>query len=336
MRQILSIGLLTIAISSLSAQEKIVTLDVSKATTPLEFNENTGAWTGTYDDDAESIESQCFSFVHNSISDWLTWWGFTASNSADNTKHDNVITYQFSNMAEGGIALDDDGAVQLDDFGAPVTDADMPYLVAFYSPFMSARPVDMTFDPDMRYEAVGVYVNLNSYAYYTIQDGDSYARAFTNDDRFTLTVHGVGPSEDEKTVDVELASYANGNLTINRGWRYVDLSELGEVNELYFTLETTDVGDWGANTPLYFCLDKLSVKEIGPAAISEINAPVRESIKYDRATRTVSVQGSDFSVVYDCAGKMVKTSASPSFSIDDLDAGVYIIRSGAAKLKIAK
>ncbi|MDE6269372.1 MAG: DUF4465 domain-containing protein [Muribaculaceae bacterium] len=336
MRQIFSIGLLTLAISTLSAQEKIVTLDLSKATTPLVFNENTGAWTGTYDDDAESIESQCFSFVHSSISDWNTWWGFTASNSADNAKRDNFITYQFSNMAEGGIALDDSGAIQLDEFGAPVVSASMPYLVAFYSPYMAARPVDMTLDPTMKYEAVGVYVNLNSYAYYTIQDGDSYARAFTNGDKFTLTVHGVGPNEAEKEVEVELASYANGNLTLNRGWRYVDLSALGEVNELYFTLETTDVGEWGANTPMYFCLDKLMVKELGTVGISEINAPAKETIKYDRATRTVTVSGSEFTVVYDCSGRQVMTSDSRVFSLENLSAGVYLIRSGAASIKIAK
>lgn len=79
----------------------VITLDLSKSTTPLEFNAENGAWTGTYDDDETAIESQCFSFVHNSMSDYQMWWGFTASNSTDNKRQENTITYQFSNMAKG-------------------------------------------------------------------------------------------------------------------------------------------------------------------------------------------------------------------------------------------
>ena len=101
------------------AQEKVTVLDLTNAGSVLEFDAETGAWTDTYNDDSESIESQCFSFVHSSMSDWQTWWGFTVSNSADNSKRDNFITYQFSNMAKGGIVLNEDGTVKLDEAGAP-------------------------------------------------------------------------------------------------------------------------------------------------------------------------------------------------------------------------
>ncbi|MDE7458458.1 MAG: DUF4465 domain-containing protein, partial [Muribaculaceae bacterium] len=254
MKKFLTFPLSALCVLGLSAQDGVIMLDLSKSTTKLEFNDTTGAWTDTYNDDEESIESQCFSFVHSSMGEWATWWGFTASNSANNSFRDNFITYQFSNMAKGGIALNEDGTIKTDDFGAPVVSSEMPYLVGFYSPWMAARPVDMTFNTDKAYEAVGVYVNLNSYTYYAVQDGDSFARAFNNGDNFTLTIHGVCPDGTENEVNVELASYDNGNLTINRGWRYVDLTELGEINELYFTLKSTDTGAYGDNTPLYFCL----------------------------------------------------------------------------------
>ncbi len=336
MKKFLTSSLSALCVFGLFAQENVITLDLSNATTKLEFNESTGAWTDTYNDDEESIESQCFSFVHSSISDWATWWGFTASNSADNSLRENFITYQFSNMAKGGIALNDDGTIMTDDFGAPVVSAEMPYLVAFYSPYMAARPVDMTFNTDKTYEPVGVYVNLNSYAYYAIQDGDSYARAFNNGDTFTLTVHGVSPSGSESEVAVELASYTNGNLTINRGWSYVDLSDLGEVNELYFTLKSTDTGAYGDNTPLYFCLDKLMVKEIVTTGLASLVAPGSQSIAYDRASKTVTVDGAGFAVVYDVTGRSVMSTESPTFSIDGLPAGVYVVRAGKESIKIAK
>lgn len=317
------------------AQEKVTVLDLTNAGSVLEFDAETGAWTDTYNDDSESIESQCFSFVHSSMSDWQTWWGFTVSNSADNSKRDNFITYQFSNMANGGIVLNEDGTVKLDEAGAPVVSAEVPYLVGYYSPYMAARPVDMTFNDGKSYEAVGVYVNLTSWAYYGVQDGSGVARAFTNGDRFTLTVHGVAPNESEKEIEVELAAFDNGNLTVNRGWRYVDLSPLGQINELYFTMKSTDSGAYGDNTPAYFCLDKLMVRQKETSGLNDF-AGEQTTLSYDRASSAVTVSGAEFAVVYDATGRKVMATDSSEFSISNLPAGVYVIRAGSSSLKIAK
>ncbi len=317
------------------AQEKVTVLDLTNAGSALEFDAETGAWTDTYNDDSESIESQCFSFVHSSMSDWQTWWGFTVSNSADNSKRDNFITYQFSNMAKGGIVLNEDGTVKLDEAGAPVVSAEVPYLVGYYSPYMAARPVDMTFNDGKSYEAVGVYVNLTSWAYYGVQDGSGVARAFTNGDRFTLTVHGVAPNESEKEIEVELAAFDNGNLTVNRGWRYVDLSPLGQINELYFTMKSTDSGAYGDNTPAYFCLDKLMVRQKETSGLNDF-AGEQTTLSYDRASSAVTVSGAEFAVVYDATGRKVMATDSSEFSISNLPAGVYVIRAGSSSLKIAK
>lgn len=319
-----------------NAQSEIITLDLTKATTPMEFNESNGSWTGTYDDDAESIDSQVFVFIHGSMADWNTWWGFTASNHSDNTRPENTLIQQWSNMAKGGIVLNDDGTIKTDRFGAPVTSANVPYLVGFYSPFMCARPLDMTFADSKTYDAVGVYVNLNSYAYYSMEYGDAFARAFSNGDKFTLTVHGVAADESEKIVKVNLAEYSNGDLTINRGWKYVDLTPLGTVNELYFTLDSTDSGDYGMNTPAYFCLDKLMVKASDESAITSVSSATATDIIYDRESHTIHLVNSDFAIVYDSTGNKVMTADCPEFSIDDLMAGIYIVKSGNKTLKIAK
>lgn len=202
-----------------AAADGVITLDLTKAVTELEFNTDNGSWTGTFNDDEEVIESQSFIFIHSSMGDYDTWWGFSASNHADNSRPENTLTQQWSAMAKGGIELDENGDVKLDDFGAPVVSSSVPYLVAYYSSYMSARPVDMIFNDGLAHEPVGMYVCLNSYAYYSIEEGDAYARAFTNGDRFTLTVHGVAEDESEKTVDVVLGSYTNGDLTLSRGWK---------------------------------------------------------------------------------------------------------------------
>lgn len=336
-KSILSLAAAVCAVApcAYAAEQTPIILDLSKSTTELTFDAENGSWTGTYDDDAEAIESQCFLFMHSAISDWKTWWGFTASNSADNRQPQNTLEHQWSNMAEGGILLNEDGTVKLDDFGAPAVSAEMPYLVAFYSPYMSARPVDMVFNDGQLYDPQGVYVNLNSYTFYSVLLGDGYARAFTNNDDFTLTIHGVAADESEKTVDVSLASCSNGDLSTARGWKYVDLSPLGTVNELYFTLSTTDTGAYGANTPQYFCLDKLSVVPAETTAAALTGAD-RASISYDQSSKTVSVIGADFAAVYDSLGAKVFQTGDPAFSIASLPAGVYVVKAGNSSIKIAR
>ncbi len=323
------------AACAFAADQSPIILDLSKSTTELTFNPENGSWTGTYDDDAEAIDSQCFSFLHSAIAEWKTWWGFTASNSADDSMPQNTLDHQWSNMAEGGIMLNEDGTVKLDDFGAPVTSAEMPYLVAFYSPYMSARPVDVVFADGQSYDPISVYINLNSYTFYSVLLGDGYARAFTNGDQLTLTIHGVAADETETTVDVSMASCSNGDLTTARGWKYVDLSSLGTVNELYFTISTTDSGAYGANTPLYFCLDKLCVQPSAGSSASMM-AAYEASISYDRASKTVSISGADFAAVYDTLGAKVMQSDSKSFSLAMLPAGVYVVKAGNSSIKIAR
>ena len=39
----------------------------------------------------------------------------------------------------------------------------------------------------------------------------------------------------------------------------MDLGSLGRVDSLMFALESTDVGEWGMNTPAFFCIDNLYV-----------------------------------------------------------------------------
>lgn len=317
------------------ADGETVILDLTKATTHLDFNSDNGSWTETFtEEDAPSINSQCFSFLHYGMETF--WWGFTASVSADNSKPANTIEQQWSNMASGGIMLDDNGEVKKDEFGAPVVSSEVPYIVGYYSAYMSRRPNDMVFNDGKCYDPVGVYVNLNSYAYYSIVEGDGYARAFTNGDKFTLTIHGVAPDESEKTVDVSLASYSNGDLTVSRGWKYVDLTELGTVNELYFTLESTDSGVYGMNTPGYFCLDKLSVKPAANSGVENISGEAETTITYNQNTAKLRVNGAEFAVVCNAAGQIILSGEQNEFDLSSLPAGVYIAKAGNKVIKFAR
>lgn len=324
----------TVVTGSLSAQtgsQDVIILDLSKATTDLSFDEVNGMWHDTYEDDATEIESQVFSIVHGAISDYNYWYGFTASNSTDNLFQANTLTFQFSNMAKGGILLNEDGTIKTNEFGAPVSGKDMPYLVGF-------PKSEIVFNDGKSYQVVGAYVGLNSYTYYSILYGDGYSRAFTEGDELTLTVHGVDSNDNEKTVDVKLASFENGCLNAASGWKYIDLSALGEVEEIYFTMSSTDSGQWGMNTPSYFCLDKLTVKaSSGTSGVTAETLSEGSKITYDRNATTINIGNQDFAIVYDSDGRIVlSVSDAESFSVQDLPYGVYVVKTANARLKFAR
>ena len=49
-------------------------------------------------------------------------------------------------------------------------------------------------------------------------------------------------------------------------WTWVDLSGLGTVDRIEFTLSSSDVGSFGMNTPAYFAMDCLNAVPI-PGAL---------------------------------------------------------------------
>lgn len=325
---------LTCGLGASAQTSDITTLDLSKAHTTLTFDSINGMWTGTYDDEAATLDSQLFCFLHNSYSDYNTWWGFTASNSANNKPSDNYITHQFSSMAKGGIALNEDGSIKLNANGAPEVSAAMPYMVGYYGAYFGKRPTDMVLSDGEAHEVLGCYVSLNTWTYYTVLFGDVASRAFTEADSLTLTIHGVHADETEAKVEVPLASYSNGRLNAATGWSYVDLTPLGAVNELYFTVDGTDKGAYGLNTPAYFCLDKLQVRTAPNASVANAAADSR-NLSYDRAGQRILAADGSFVALYNTAGQLAASSENGRIDVSGMTPGVYVARSGAQSIKIA-
>ena len=44
-------------------------------------------------------------------------------------------------------------------------------------------------------------------------------------------------------------------------WYTCDISSLGKVTSLKFTMEGSDTGEWGLNTPAYFAFDNVVIKK---------------------------------------------------------------------------
>ena len=105
----------------------------------------------------------------------------------------------------------------------------------------------------------GFYVTNSAYAYASMTHGDSYAKRFGTNDWFKLTITGYDAAgEQTGTVDFYLADLRDvANAYILDTWRWVDLTSLGKVKRLGFTMSSSDTGMWGMNTPAYFCMDNL-------------------------------------------------------------------------------
>ena len=105
----------------------------------------------------------------------------------------------------------------------------------------------------------GMYVCNNVYAYNSITKGDAIAGdPFGDDDWFMLSIGGM---LDGKMVNTQVDFYLAKGKNVVTDWTYVDLSTLGKVDAIFFTLSGSRTGDWGLNTPAYFCIDNLGAKK---------------------------------------------------------------------------
>lgn len=122
-------------------------------------------------------------------------------------------------------------------------------------------PAQVSFKDNKMFNAIECYVTNSTYSYLAIRDGNDGIGAvktdWTQNDRFKLTVTGYDGNKVTGTVTFLLAD----GKDIVSTWQHLDLRPLGRVGAIRFTLSSTDNGDWGMNTPGYFCFDCLKVSE---------------------------------------------------------------------------
>ena len=73
-------------------------------------------------------------------------------------------------------------------------------------------------------------------------------------------------------VPIYLADYRGAESIALADWTWYDLSPLGsEVSALEFAMNSTDVGQFGMNTPAYFAIDNLTFHVVPePGALSSL------------------------------------------------------------------
>lgn len=130
----------------------------------------------------------------------------------------------------------------------------------------------------------GFYVNNSTYAYFSMLEGDGFAKKFGGEngndpDFFKLTVrkwlNGVVGTD---SVEFYLADYRFSNNSqdyIVTDWTWVDLSSLGPADLLMITMSSSDVGAFGINTPTYFCMDDLQTADSPTSSTNEFQLKLK-------------------------------------------------------------
>lgn len=124
--------------------------------------------------------------------------------------------------------------------------------------------------------ASSIDITNTTYVYHAVVSGIDSADGSTSfvkgpfelaaDDLLTLTITGSLGGSTTGTVDVLLADYTGASASVISDWTSVDLTSLGTIDKLSFTMTTTDTSGGFANTPLYFAADNLS---FAPVAVPE-------------------------------------------------------------------
>ncbi len=122
------------------------------------------------------------------------------------------------------------------------------------------QPAEIMLIDNSVFEAVECFVTNSTYAYHALKyadDGFGAVKQWTAADKYTLHINGYLKDKKTGTVTFMLAD----GLDIVDSWQRVDLSSLGNIDKIIFELTSTDMGEYGMNTPSYFCLDRLTVAQ---------------------------------------------------------------------------
>lgn len=200
-----------------------------------------GYWQG------ESGDNEMFSggwfFTNYYMPEYSFWGGFTASNHTDMSQ--SGLNAQYTAATGAGY----DGSTQ--------------YGVAY----CMGVQTDVYAADGIAHAVTGCYVTNNLWAYQNMHDGDATATAFggptgNDPDWFKLTATGKNANgQTVGTAEFYLADYRfanNDDDYILNTWEWFDLSTLGAVHTISFSLSSSKNNSGGMITPAYFCIENFN------------------------------------------------------------------------------
>ena len=188
----------------------------------------------------------------------------------------------------------------------------------------------------------GFYVTNGTYAALSMKDGDFSGKKFggttgNDPDWFKLTVHAYANGTlINDSVEFYLADYRFSDNQLDyivKTWEWVDLSSLGNVDSLMFSLSSSDNGTYGMNTPAFFCVDNFTTAD-SPSALAENSKPNAIHFFPNPASNFLNIvlsnSGMEIPIeIYNAVGQKVYEQniyENTSVNVSAWPCGVYFVR----------
>lgn len=218
---------------------------------------NDTAWAGAWNDANKQYQNLNDHFYTGSyqLSNYcipgLKTWAFFAygNETSTNFVYSDFIEHQFRNTVGGGYNGSEN------------------YGISYC--FKGMGHTDLTIANNSQGDSIsGMYITNTAYLYDCILNGDHMStetdgttgKGFATGDSVVLTAHGYVNNIETASTSIYLADYTNTDEIehyILQDWKYFDLSKLGKVQFVRFTMESSKSNKQGMTTPAYFALDNI-------------------------------------------------------------------------------
>lgn len=178
---------------------------------------------------------------------YMTWSGFGISKeTSTNFKPAEFLKHQFRNVVGGGLNREGN------------------YAVVYAYGYVPEITLNNGLEED---EVKGMYITNNAYTLNSLENGDSFVGGeFTQGDYYMVTATGYDKTNNKtQSIDIYLADYRSTNTKehfIVKDWKWIDLSALGKVKTVRFTVSGSRNNNMGLTTPAYFCIDNFNSDKI--------------------------------------------------------------------------
>ncbi len=197
-----------------------------------------GVWSACYTDNS-GFDLDGLHFSHASSEDpYRVWSGFCPSVVRDTEEYSDSEwpDHQWATIAGHSVQ---------GDYSAS-------YLVAYWDA-TDEDSCTITGTGGITFMPYDVYVSNTTWGYYAMTNGSAFSDPLPGDGWFMLTITGYRKGIVTGSVDVYLAYKG----VVSSKWNKVKLKSLGLIDEMVFTLSSSDTGEWGMSVPAYFCIDGL-------------------------------------------------------------------------------
>ena len=186
----------------------------------------------------------------------------------------------------------------------------------------------------------GMHITNTTFAANSMRDGDAFGKQFggttgNDEDWFLLTIKGyTNGNETTDSVNFYLADYRFTDNTqdyIVKDWQWVDISSLGAIDSVSFTLTSSDTAPWGINTPTFFAIDNFNDQSVSvetlhnELAFSIFPNPTKENLTILLKNDAISIQVIDVTGKIRYAENNISTG-NKVVNLSALKAGIYFLK----------